>query len=217
MSRLVAIALAAVSILLVAISPLVLDLFGGNAGSWARRGNIGQTYGAAAALLSVLALVGVGVSLVLQARESKANREQASRLIHTDLLKMAMDDPAYLECWGPYYSTDDPVETRQALYVNMIVSYWESRYELGQLTETHLREAAAHMFRAAPGRRFWADARSIRVGTVESRKARRFHRILDEEYLKAVTPGPSAVGEQSSIEQFSGKSELTDTSQWLPG
>ena len=42
-------------------------------------------------VLSVLALGGVAVSLVLQARESKANREHASRLIHTDLLKMAMD------------------------------------------------------------------------------------------------------------------------------
>lgn len=193
--RLLAIALASVAIILVAISPLALDLFGGDGDSWARRGNIGQTYGAAAALLSVLALVGVGASLVLQARESKANREQASRLIHTDLLKMAMDDPAYLECWGPYYSSDDPVETRQALYVNMVLSYWESRYELGQLTEAHLREAAAHMFRAAPGRRFWADARSVRVDTAESRKARRFHHILDEEYLKAVTPGPSPIGE----------------------
>jgi hypothetical protein len=40
----------------------------------------------------VLALAGVAASLVLQAGESKANREQASRVIHTDLLKMAMDD-----------------------------------------------------------------------------------------------------------------------------
>jgi hypothetical protein len=157
-----------------------------------RRGDIGQTYGAAAALLSVLALAGVAVSLVLQARESKANREHGSRLIHTDLLKMAMDDSAYLECWGPYTSATDPVAQRQAMYVNLILSYWESRYELGQLTETHLREAAAHMFGAAPGRNFWADSRALRTDTSESRRARRFHQILDEEYLKSLTPGPSS-------------------------
>lgn len=191
--RLLVLSLVAISAILVAASPLALDLFGGSAGSWTRRGNIGQTYGAAAALLSVLALAGVAASLILQARESKANREQASRVIHTDLLKMAMDDPAYLECWGPYSSATDPVAQRQYLYVNLILSYWESRYELGQFSDIHLREGAAHMFRAQPGLRFWADTRTLRVDTSESRRARRFHQILDEEYLKAVAPGPASV------------------------
>jgi hypothetical protein len=77
------------------------------------------------------------------------------------------------------------------MYVNLILSYWESRYELGQLTEAHVREAAAHMFQASPGRDFWADARALRTATSASRKARRFHQILDEEYLRALTPGPS--------------------------
>jgi hypothetical protein len=129
--RLLVISLVSISVILVAASPLALDFFGGSPDSWARRGNIGQTYGAAAALLSVLALAGVAVSLGLQARESKANREHASRLIHTDLLKMAMDDPAYLECWGPYSSATDPVARRQLMYVNLVLSYWEGRYELG--------------------------------------------------------------------------------------
>ena len=123
----------------------------------------------------------------MQARDSKANREHASRLIHTDLPKMA----ACLECRGPYSSATDPVAQRQAMWVNLILSYCESRYELGQLTEAHLRKAAAHMFRASPGRNFWADARALRTDTSESRRARRFHQILDEEYLRALTPGPS--------------------------
>ena len=113
-ARLLVISLVSLSVILVAVSPLALDLFDGSRNSWTRRGDIGRTYGAAAALLSVFALAGVAVSLVLQARESKANREQASRLIHTDLLKMAMDDPAYLECWGPYSSATEPVARRQA-------------------------------------------------------------------------------------------------------
>jgi hypothetical protein len=137
----------------------------------------------------VFALAGVAASLVLQAPESKANREQVSRLIHTDLLKMAMDDPAYLECWGPYSYATEPVAQRQAMYVNL--SYWESRYERGQLAEIYLRVGAAHMFQAPPGRQFWADTRTLRADMSKSRKARRFHQILDEEYLKAVTPGPS--------------------------
>lgn len=131
--RVLVLSLVCLSVLLVAVSPLALDLFDGSADSWTRRGNIGQTYGAAAALLSVFALAGVAASLVLQARESKANREQASRL-----------------------------------------------------------RGAAHTFQATPGRRFWADTRALRIDTSETRRARRFHQILDEEYLKAIAPGPSS-------------------------
>ncbi|MCW2904825.1 MAG: hypothetical protein JWO67_7090 [Streptosporangiaceae bacterium] len=182
--------LVVLSAMLVGLSPLALDSFGGSATSWARRGTIGETYGAAAALLSVLALAGIAASLVLQAREMMVSREQAARAVHTDLLKMAMDDPAYLECWGPYSSSADQTEQRQYLYVNLILSYWESRYELGQLTDVHLRAGASRLFQAQPGLRFWGDTRSLRVETAEGRRARRFHRILDEEYLKAVTRSP---------------------------
>jgi hypothetical protein len=46
------------------------------------------------------------------------------------------------------------------------------------------------LFQAQPGLRFWADTRSLRVETAEGRRARRFHGILDEEYLKAITRSP---------------------------
>ncbi|MGI8335877.1 hypothetical protein ACRYCC_38525 [Actinomadura scrupuli] len=37
----------------------------------------------------------------------------------------------------------------------------------------------------------WADTRTLCIDTSESRRARRFHQILDEEYLKVIAPGPS--------------------------
>lgn len=43
---------------------------------WQRVGNITQAYGVAYALIAGLALAGVGASLFLRARKSKANREQ---------------------------------------------------------------------------------------------------------------------------------------------
>jgi hypothetical protein len=85
--RLFVLVFVGLSSMLVGLSPLALDAFGGSATSWARRGNIGATYGAAAALLSVLALAGVAVSLVLQARETMVTREQTARAVHTELLK----------------------------------------------------------------------------------------------------------------------------------
>lgn len=82
------------------------------------------------------------------------------------------------------------VNVGRLVYVNLIVSYWESRYELGQLSDVHLRAGASRLFQAQPGLRFWVDTRSLRVETAVGRRARRFHRILDKEYLKAITRSP---------------------------
>lgn len=89
-----------IAIGLIGVSPFGLDLFTGGTGHWERLSFIGQTYGAASALLAVLALIGVSLSLAFQARESRATREQAFRAANTEMLKMAMDDPEYVECWG---------------------------------------------------------------------------------------------------------------------
>lgn len=136
------------SVALVVLSPFALDALGAGE-EWARRSEIGQTYGAAAALLSVLALAAIGVSLVLQAREAKIAREQASRTTHTELLFMAMEDPIYREFWGPFTTAQDEREFKQQLYTNLIVSYWQSRYELGTFTEAHLRHGAGTLFMGA--------------------------------------------------------------------
>jgi hypothetical protein len=69
----------------VALSPALMVRFGhggtqDSTTEWERLGNIGQTYGAASAMLSVLALIGVTVSLILQARESRGPGTGAPRI-----------------------------------------------------------------------------------------------------------------------------------------
>src|SRR5262249_17971419 len=142
--------------------------------------NIATTYGAAAAFLSVLALAGVAVSLIFQARETKANREQSLRVMHMDLMKLAMDDEMYRRCWGPDFSSDDPDEQRAQLYVNMIISHWRLMWELDAITEMHLRTIAAMVFQSDDGRVFWRDSRQARVMSAASRRERRLYDILDE-------------------------------------
>jgi hypothetical protein len=175
---------------LVAASPLALDVFGDNP-AWTRRSEIGQTYGAAAALLSVLALVGIAASLLVQINEAKIAREQTSRAMHYELLRMALDDPLYRECWGQTRSVEDEAEIRQHIYTNLIVSYWQSRYELRTFNEAHVRAGAADLFSGTPGRRFWSRTRETRFKTSQTRRARHFHRILDNEYHRAVATGPA--------------------------
>lgn len=172
---------------LIAASPLALGLLDRQSRDWERLSWIGQTYGAASALLAVLALIGVAVSLFMQAREAKASREQALRAIHTELLQMAMDDEVYRRCWGPFFASDDPTGQREHMYVNLIISNWQMQYELRVFSEPHLRSAAHILFSGEVGERFWSDVRELRAGTASTRRERRFHEILDEEYQHALT------------------------------
>ncbi|OHV66823.1 hypothetical protein BCD48_35640 [Pseudofrankia sp. BMG5.36] len=180
-----------------AVAPIILTAVRGQSKDWNELSDIATTYGAAAALLSVLALAGVAVSLVFQARETKASRDQALRSLHVDLLRMAMDDEVYRRCWGDFFDSADPEEQRAQLYVNMIFSHWELMFELNALTEVALREAARIVLAGSDGRRFWEGSRDIRAKSASTRRKRRFHEIVDGEYLRlppptsAPTPGPS--------------------------
>src|SRR5438045_9631717 len=67
--------LAAVLLSAILFSPLFLRRVAEVRGvNWNLLGNIGQTYGAASAILSAVALLGIAVSLVLQRRQARAER-----------------------------------------------------------------------------------------------------------------------------------------------
>lgn len=176
-----------IALVLVVLSPLALDGFDGEGSMWQRRSFIGQTYGAAAALISALGAVGVAIALVFQSQERRNAREQAIRTEHNALLKMAMDDRSLHAVWGgatdPGLADDDP-DLRT--YANMLVSFWETSFETGSTREGALRAGAAEFFTGRIGRAFWRDSRLTRIATAETRRSRRFHAIVDEEYRTAI-------------------------------
>lgn len=182
---LVAIAISgALSVIL--LSPLALERLPVNSSAdWSELSDMGQTYGAASAILAALALGGVAISLVMQRREAKAAREQALRGLHTDLLRMALDSEEYLACWGPIGDSSDLAWYRQHIYLNLIVSHWQMMWEIGAISEDHLRITSRGIFGGALGRRFWREARQMRSDAIQSRRERQFHSIIDSEYLRA--------------------------------
>jgi hypothetical protein len=186
-------------IALIALSPLALKEVRFLPGlDWSRLSNIGQTYGAASALLTGLALIGVTGSLLFQARAVQASREQSSREHGAHLVEMSLNDPVYQRCWG-----DDPEshvapdDWRQRVYLNLIMSYWDRDYLLGALDDGELRHALDHFFRGEAARRWWADIRNHQAEIARVRRARRFVRIVNEEYEAAVTSGPPEVREDA--------------------
>ncbi|XVQ08550.1 DUF6082 family protein [Spirillospora sp. CA-255316] len=142
------------------------------------------------ALLAAAALLGIASALILQARGEWIAREEARRSAIADLLKMAMDDPDLDEAWGPVPEDADRKARRQFMYINMILSEWQMSFESKALGEAGLREIAREMFSGRPGRAFWEAARDVRGRTSGTRRARRFHQILDEEYRRAAVPPP---------------------------
>ncbi|GAB3958752.1 hypothetical protein GCM10029978_004340 [Actinoallomurus acanthiterrae] len=177
--------IAVTAVALIGISPIALGAFHGRTDKWERFSFIGQTYGAASAIVSVLALVGIVLTLSYQARETKLAREETRRQAIGDLLKMAMEDPDLDECWGPVPQPDDPRTRKQLLYTNMIIAEWSLSFETRALPEARLRVIANEMFQGQIGRDYWKNAGETRLSTSASRRERRFHEILDEEYNRA--------------------------------
>ncbi|WP_204038069.1 DUF6082 family protein [Micromonospora qiuiae] len=179
----------------VLLSPLGLLWIGERPGyDWPLLGSVGEAYGAASAILAGLALTGVVISLIIQAREAKAAREQTLRALHADLLKMAIDDPGLLECWGPIEQSSDVEWFRKHVYTNLIVSHWQLMWEVDVLSEAHLQVLADQFFKGEAGRRFWAEARGPGMKAETSRRARRFTAVIDQRYLAALAAGPPEGG-----------------------
>jgi hypothetical protein len=128
---------------LVVVSPLALRQLGSLRGTnWAQLSNIGQTYGAASALLTGLALIGVAGSMVFQARTIQVSREWSARQHHMHLMEMTLANPLYQPCWGADPKVyGGPDKFPQQLFVNLIVSMWQNDYVLGGFREQALRIA----------------------------------------------------------------------------
>jgi hypothetical protein len=177
---------------LVLLSPLLLrELDKLATVDWSRLGAIGQAYGATSAILAMVALGGVAVSLFVQTRQVRAGQVQAVREAHQQLMFMQLENmPVYRPCWGP---VDVPTieANKQLTYMNLIINYLVMGYEMGIIPGREIRSAMADMFKGEIGRDYWKRARSAWVNAFERRKhGRRFLRIVDEEFQKAIAVGP---------------------------
>ena len=169
---------------LIVISLIVLWPF-----VFAKHSNVGQFYGAISALASSLALAGVAISLLYQARAGHTAREQAIRSLQQQLIKMQMDDPALMTAMGAPWGLPIPAESariRDHLYIHMWATFWAGNYVIGELNAAAVRWVArVELFSSKAGRTYWAAVRERILNTNEG-KYLRFARIVDEEYQKVI-------------------------------
>jgi hypothetical protein len=173
------------SVLLIVLTPFAFGLLGRTGANWPALSNIGQAYGGISALVSAVALAGVALSLATQNRQVRVAEEYAHREQHRTLLKMAMDDPDLMACFGKL--DGDPTQRRQHVYVNLYVAFLFSSWRLGYISSAEARHVFVEIFSAQPGRRYWAAARRLR-GAAPAFSAE-FDALLDAEWERvADTP-----------------------------
>ncbi len=152
---------------------------------FAKHSNVGQFYGTISALASSLALAGVAISLLHQARAGHTAREQAIRSLQQQLIKMQMDDPTLMTAMGAPWGLPIPAESariRDHLYIHMWTNFWAGNYVIGELNAAAVRwMARAELFSSKAGRTYWAAVRERMLGTNDG-KYLRFARIVDEEH-----------------------------------
>jgi uncharacterized membrane protein len=177
---------------LVVLSPVALTELAHLRSNWLQLSEIGQTYGAVSALLTSLALVGVIFSLLYQSRNNQNAREQTIRSLQFELIRLAMGDPALMTAAGAPWDLDIPADSssiRQFLYVQVWVSFLSGNYMIGELPESSVRHLAAHeIFRSQAGRNYWKAVGQVQISNSKGPR-KRFFRILDDEYNKAISSG----------------------------
>jgi Family of unknown function (DUF6082) len=190
----------------VAFSPFALVGLQHLERNWNQLSNIGQTYGAISALISSLALGGVIVSLLYQARDGRTAREQSIRTLQHQLIRMQMEDPAFMTATGAPWNLPIPAESasiREYLYIHMWVLFWAGNYVMGEMTMPSIKQTAKNeLFNSKAGRTYWAAVGRNMMETSAGRY-NRFFRILDEEYQKIVacdTPVADPIIATSSID-----------------
>jgi hypothetical protein len=157
--------------------------------AFTRLSNVAKFYRTIPALVSSLALVGVAISLLYQARAGRTSREQAIRSLQQQLIKMEMDDPALMTAIGAPWGLPIPAVSesiRAHLYVHMWATFWAGNYVVGELNAAAVRGVArAELLSSKAGRAYWAAVRERVLSTNEG-KYLRFARIVDAEYQKII-------------------------------
>lgn len=170
----------------------------------ARWSQIGQALEPVGIFFSGVAFIGIAVTLFLQRRELQNQREELAitrdeqqwssevmlRQLHTDLIKMAIDDGELRNVWPPLAPGDR--ETRKDHYVNLILNLQKVAYEAHTIELAELRGALKYLMTSPDVYRFWRRARAARGDVTAGDEAEDlFTAEVDKAFASAEPPKPA--------------------------
>jgi hypothetical protein len=154
---------------------------------------ISEKYAAAFAVVALVTLTVMSFSLALQSKQFKYVRQADHRQRTRDTVRIALENPAYAQCWGPRFAPDH-VDERLFFYCAFVVLNWAHAWDDGLLAEARLRDLLKAYFDSEVPRMYWE--RNGDWNQLRRRWPRRvrFLDIVNEEYLTAIKGGPPARG-----------------------
>jgi hypothetical protein len=191
------------------ISPLLLGLIFAGGADYAVAGNVGQAYGAASAVIAGIALFVVLASVVVQYRQFKVMRIQSMVEFNEELVLLAMENPAYRQCWGARISPDS-IDEGLFYYCSKVIKVWTIAWELGDIDEPQVRAYLKNFFDSEVPRRYW-EMHGVwhRGGSRRNRRAR-FLELINEELANA-KKGPPGRGYEDFLTPIDGFPGLNQT------
>ncbi|MFY1674647.1 DUF6082 family protein [Plantactinospora sp. WMMB334] len=177
------------TLLVATVSPAILNRLYRDEDDYSKASDIGQAYGAASALLAALALLVVAASLAVQYNHFRYERIQAVYQRTDDLVKLAIENPEYCQCWGSRVSPEQ-VDERLFYYCSLVIKSWTRAWERGGLTEPEARHFLTQFFDSEVPRSFWQRHGDWHLHRKPRTRAARFMAMVNEEYLCAVKAGP---------------------------
>ncbi|MFF5258745.1 DUF6082 family protein [Actinomadura viridis] len=195
-----AIAVGLVAVVLIVCAPIVflLGLKGSELERWA---DIGQAVTPVGIFFSGIAFLGIAAALLMQGHELRNQREElaiarqeqarsselALRQLHTDLIKMAIEDSELRSVWPAPASGHET--TRKDHYCNLILNLQKVAYETRTIELQELRDALRFLMTSPDLRAFWGRTRSARVSVTESDDAEdTFTSEVDAAYADTIAP-----------------------------
>ncbi len=179
-------------VVLILAVPLLMMLLSAAALPWNELADVGDAFGGASAVLSALALSGVGASLLFQQRQIRQELADLDRQQHIELLKLAIEHPELIEVLDR--DTAGTSHPRHEIYANLAMMYWLAIWQLGEIDDAELRGMAASMFRSDISRRWWSRVGGEWIGTRLHPERHRFLEIITREHTAATLseppPGP---------------------------
>jgi hypothetical protein len=171
-----------------------------------RWSEIGQALSPVGVFFSGVAFIGIAVTLFIQRRELQNQREELGmtvqeqarssevtlRQLHTDIIKMAIDDPDLLTVWPRI--TPGIADTKRDLYCNLILNLQKVAYEAGTIELTELRSALAYLMTSHDMYLFWQKGRAARLRVTAGDPAEDFFTSeVDQAFAGTKPPRPRSL------------------------
>lgn len=145
------------------------------------KGNTGMSIAVLSTLISSIALVGVAISLLFQARQLRANQIQVSRASLIELMKFYFDNPDMV---AELVGAKDNKEFTKDVLTNWYVTHLSLSYENRAISKSHLQNLADNLFKGEAACRWWASMGHTYNDGATSRREKEFFAVLDGEFQR---------------------------------